>query len=134
MCDILSILRSPSPFSFFLPLLRSPFSYPFSLLPLFLSSLRYHVRWWFVSRVQEFANLSILRGTPFITWYYRAMGASIGKRVFMNNNISAEGFDLITLGDDVTINIEAEIKCSVIEVSLIYSLRTNWFICSSYYL
>jgi hypothetical protein len=84
--------------------------------------------------VQEFANLSILRGTPFITWYYRAMGASIGKRVFMNNNISAEGFDLITLGDDVTINIEAEIKCSVIEVSLIYSLRTNWFICSSYYL
>ena len=43
------------------------------------------------------------------------MGASIGKRVFMNNNISAEGFDLITIGDDVTINIETEIKCSVVE-------------------
>ena len=43
------------------------------------------------------------------------MGASIGRNVFMNTAINAEGFDLISIGDNVSLNTDVRIKCSIIQ-------------------
>ncbi|MBA2710219.1 MAG: amino acid adenylation domain-containing protein [Tatlockia sp.] len=53
-------------------------------------------------------------GTPFISMLYRAYGAKIGKRVFIDSSDFGE-FDLVTIGDDVCINYEAVIQTHLYE-------------------
>lgn len=45
----------------------------------------------------------LLRGTPFICWYFRLLGTRIGKRVFLDTTDITE-FDLVELGDDAALN------------------------------
>lgn len=56
----------------------------------------------------------IILGTPFVGFLYRAMGAKIGKRVFINTEGFAE-FDLITIGDEVCINRDTLIQTHLYE-------------------
>lgn len=56
----------------------------------------------------------LILGTPFIAVLYRAMGAKIGKRVFINTEGFAE-FDLINIGDDVCINRDTLIQTHLYE-------------------
>ena len=56
----------------------------------------------------------LILGTPFICYLYRAMGAKIGKRVFINTEAFAE-FDLISVGDDVCINKDTLIQTHLYE-------------------
>ncbi|MFI4919270.1 MAG: Pls/PosA family non-ribosomal peptide synthetase [Legionellales bacterium] len=56
----------------------------------------------------------LILGTPFISILYRAMGAKIGKRAFINTEGFAE-FDLITIGDDVCINKDSLIQTHLYE-------------------
>jgi non-ribosomal peptide synthetase-like protein len=56
----------------------------------------------------------IILGTPFVCILYRAMGAKIGKRVFINSEGFAE-FDLITIGDEVCINRDSLIQTHLYE-------------------
>jgi len=53
-------------------------------------------------------------GTPFISILYRAMGAKIGKRAYINTEGFAE-FDLITIGDEVCINKDSLIQTHLYE-------------------
>lgn len=56
----------------------------------------------------------LILGTPFMGFLYRAMGAKIGKRTFINTEGFAE-FDLINIGDEVCINRDTLIQTHLYE-------------------
>ena len=58
--------------------------------------------------------VSILQGTPFICWVFRAMGARIGKRVYLETTDITE-HDLVRLGDDVCVNADATLQTHLFE-------------------
>ena len=76
----------------------------------------YHVRWWFVRQLLRISAAIMFKQTCFAPLIYRCMGAKVGKRVFLGSSsyVTSE-FDLIEVGDDTTINEEAELKCHQIK-------------------
>ncbi|EIE23140.1 hypothetical protein COCSUDRAFT_47508 [Coccomyxa subellipsoidea C-169] len=73
--------------------------------PLPMFSLEF-ARWWLVSRLVHVTTIVFaehLRGTPFLTWWYRALGARIGKGGYIDS-LDVCDFDLITIGDNVVVN------------------------------
>lgn len=56
----------------------------------------------------------IIVGTPFVGMLFRAMGAKIGKKVFINTEGFAE-FDLISIGDEACINRDTLIQTHLYE-------------------
>jgi len=66
----------------------------------------YYLRFWIVKKYVDLVPLSLLSGTPFINYYYRWMGAKIGKNVYMGSD-RLRMFDLISIGDDSSIAKEA---------------------------
>jgi len=58
--------------------------------------------------------LGMLRGTPFISWALRAFGMKIGRRCYIDTTWYTE-FDLIEIGDDVTLNESANIQTHLFE-------------------
>jgi len=58
--------------------------------------------------------LGMLRGTPFISWALRAFGMKIGRRCYIDSTWYTE-FDLIAIGDDVTLNESANIQTHLFE-------------------
>ncbi len=55
-----------------------------------------------------------LEGTPFLPWFFRLLGAKIGRRAWMETTALTE-FDLITIGDDVALNHDATIQTHLFE-------------------
>ncbi len=55
-----------------------------------------------------------LQGTPLLPWFFRLLGAKIGRRVFMETTALTE-FDLITIGDDVALNHDATVQTHLFE-------------------
>ena len=55
-----------------------------------------------------------LTGTPFICWYFRLLGARIGRRVYMETSDLSE-FDLVTIGDEAAINSDATLQTHLFE-------------------
>jgi non-ribosomal peptide synthetase-like protein len=55
-----------------------------------------------------------LSGTPFICWYFRALGARIGRRVYMETSDLTE-FDLVQVGDEATLNADCTIQTHLFE-------------------
>jgi non-ribosomal peptide synthetase-like protein len=60
----------------------------------------------------------MLRGTPFICWALRAFGMKIGQRCYIDSTWYTE-FDLIEIGDDVTLNESANIQTHLFEDRII---------------
>ncbi|MBC7473526.1 MAG: amino acid adenylation domain-containing protein [Candidatus Sericytochromatia bacterium] len=58
--------------------------------------------------------LNILRGTPFISWCLRILGAKIGKRVFLDSTFISE-FDLVSLGDESAVNFNSTMQTHLFE-------------------
>ena len=58
--------------------------------------------------------VSILQGTPFICWVFRAMGARIGRRVYLETRDITE-HDLVRLGDEVCVNADATLQTHLFE-------------------
>ena len=58
--------------------------------------------------------VSILQGTPFICWVFRAMGARIGRRVYLETTDITE-HDLVRLGDEVCVNADATLQTHLFE-------------------
>lgn len=56
----------------------------------------------------------MLMGTPLAPWYYRALGARIGKRAWLGSSHFTE-YDLVEIGDDVCIDEEATIQTHLFE-------------------
>ncbi len=55
-----------------------------------------------------------LSGTPFICWYFRLLGARIGRRVYMGTSDLSE-FDLVEIGDEATLNADCTIQTHLFE-------------------
>ena len=56
----------------------------------------------------------LVLGTPLAPWFFRLLGAKIGKRVFMDTTSLTE-FDLITIGDDVCLNQDSVVQTHLFE-------------------
>jgi acetyltransferase-like isoleucine patch superfamily enzyme len=55
-----------------------------------------------------------IRGTPFICWWYRLLGAKIGKNVWMETAMITEA-DLLTIGDDCAIRADCTLQTHLFE-------------------
>lgn len=58
--------------------------------------------------------LDLLAGTPFICWFFRLLGAKIGRRVYLDTTELTE-FDLIRIGDDVVVNLDCTLQTHLFE-------------------
>ncbi|MBF0542844.1 MAG: amino acid adenylation domain-containing protein [Candidatus Riflebacteria bacterium] len=56
----------------------------------------------------------MLRGTPFISWFFRLLGAKIGARVYIETTSLTE-FDLISIGDDASLNQDSVVQTHLFE-------------------
>ncbi|MBA3828996.1 MAG: amino acid adenylation domain-containing protein [Taibaiella sp.] len=68
----------------------------------------YYFRFWFVKKFIEAIPLTLLSGTPFLAAYFRAMGAKIGRRVYLGTD-RIRIFDLTTIGDGSSVLKEANL-------------------------
>jgi non-ribosomal peptide synthetase-like protein len=72
----------------------------------------------FVNALYEFmlAPLALepLHGTPFLPWYFRLLGARIGRRTYFHSTGLIE-FDLAEVGDDAVVNEEAVLQTHLFE-------------------
>jgi non-ribosomal peptide synthetase-like protein len=55
-----------------------------------------------------------LAGTPFLCWYFRLLGAKIGRRVYMETTDLTE-FDLVRIGDEAALNADCTIQTHLFE-------------------
>jgi len=55
-----------------------------------------------------------LTGTPFVCWYFRLLGAKIGRRVYMETTDFSE-FDLARIGDDASLNADCTAQTHLFE-------------------
>ena len=58
--------------------------------------------------------IGALTGTPFIGWYFRLLGARIGRRVYMETTDLSE-FDLVSIGDEAMLNADCTIQTHLFE-------------------
>ena len=58
--------------------------------------------------------LDLLAGTPYICMFFRLLGSSIGRRVYLDTTELTE-FDLIHIGDDVAINLDCTLQTHLFE-------------------
>ena len=58
--------------------------------------------------------IGALTGTPFVCWYFRLLGAKIGRRVYMETTDLSE-FDLVRIGDEATLNADCTIQTHLFE-------------------
>jgi len=63
----------------------------------------YYFRWWFTTTIEAAVPVGYLTGTPLLNIYLRLMGAKIGPNVHLATD-SFASFDLLTIGEDTTIN------------------------------
>lgn len=72
-----------------------------------------HFRHWLVDRVLAIAPVESLRGTPLLNVYLRLLGARVGRGVMVaTTNLNA--FDLIAVGDDTTLSVDAQVRPAII--------------------
>lgn len=72
----------------------------------------FYVRNWLVQQTVRLVPWRALEGTAFQLMALRALGAHIGDRVHIHRgvNLLAGGWDLLTIGDDVTISQDASLQ------------------------
>ncbi len=74
----------------------------------------YYFRFWLVRAVMRAAPVRHLSGTPFLVFYYRLMGARIGRNVFLGSQLVTT-CDLLEIGDDSSIGMESGLDGSTVE-------------------
>jgi non-ribosomal peptide synthetase-like protein len=58
--------------------------------------------------------VDMLRGTPFINWYFRLMGCKIGRQVYIDTTDITE-FDTILIGNDAALNADCGLQTHLFE-------------------
>ena len=58
--------------------------------------------------------VEVLKGTPFVCWFFRLLGTRIGRRVYLDTTDITE-HDLVSLGDDVAVNADATLQTHLFE-------------------
>jgi hypothetical protein len=70
-----------------------------------------HCRWWIVEQIVNIAGKGIFKddipiiGTQLVRLYYVMMGATIGSNVKIHKDAKLGQADLLTIGDDVAIDV-----------------------------
>ena len=72
----------------------------------------FFTRHWIVTSVARLVPWSLLAGTPLAPIALRALGAQVGRRVHVHRgvNLSRGGWDMLTIGDDVTLSQSASLR------------------------
>ena len=72
----------------------------------------FYIRNWIVQHMARLVPWSLFEGTAFEVAALRALGARIGRRVHIHRgvNLRQGGWDLLEIGDDVTIGQEASLR------------------------
>lgn len=79
----------------------------------------YYFRWWLVSKLHGASGLGVFAGTPLAGWYFKVMGAKIGKNCTfdsMDNSI----FDLLTVGDESSLGSDSQFLGYKIEDGMLH--------------
>jgi non-ribosomal peptide synthetase-like protein len=74
----------------------------------------YYFRWWLVRSLLSAIPTGYLAGTPLLNWYYRLLGAKIGKDVYLGSD-EVFSFDLISVGDSSSIGTETTLLGYTVE-------------------
>ncbi|HEV8638423.1 MAG TPA: amino acid adenylation domain-containing protein, partial [Chloroflexota bacterium] len=74
----------------------------------------YYLRCWLVQHVQMLTPLQWLAGTPLMPVYCRLMGARVGTNCHIDT-IFIHAFDLLTIGDSTSINLDAQLAGYTVE-------------------
>ena len=69
----------------------------------------YYWRWWLVTRFLAATPTTYMVGTPWLRIYLRLMGARIGSDVHFASD-SVRAFDLLTVGPDASIGVDARLE------------------------
>jgi non-ribosomal peptide synthetase-like protein len=79
----------------------------------------FYIRFWFVSRLMDLVPTRIMRGTPFLTWYYRLLGAKIGRNVHMGSD-RFRVCDMISIGNNTCINADAHLMAYKVSNGMVH--------------
>ena len=73
---------------------------------------RFYVRHWIVQRAVSRVPCWLFEGTEYQAMFLRSLGARIGRRVHFHRgvDIATGGWDLLTIGDDVTLAQDASLR------------------------
>jgi non-ribosomal peptide synthetase-like protein len=74
----------------------------------------YYLRFWFVCRIMDLVPTRLMRGTPILCWYYRLLGARIGKHAHLGSD-RFRICDMISIGNNSSIN--SDVHCMAYTVS-----------------
>jgi non-ribosomal peptide synthetase-like protein len=66
----------------------------------------YYWRFWLVRQVLAFVPVTLLTGSPLLNWYCRALGAKIGKDVYIGTT-DLLAYDLLSIGDGSSIGADS---------------------------
>jgi len=77
----------------------------------------FHVRNWLVQQVARSIPWGLLQDTVFTAWVLRALGAKVGRRLHAHRGVDLArgGWDLLELGDDVTLCQDAALRLVELE-------------------
>lgn len=78
----------------------------------------YYVRFWFFKKLLQATPVRLMAGTPLLPFFYRAMGAKIGRNVILEN-AEIVTFDLLEIGDNTTIGVNSNLDGSWVEDGLL---------------
>lgn len=84
----------------------------------------YYFRFWLARKIQATMPLTYLRGTTLLPIYYRLMGAKIGSNVYLGTQ-NMFAYDLLTIGDDTSIGIDAQLLGYHIENGMLHIGTTS---------
>ncbi|MGO8929448.1 MAG: Pls/PosA family non-ribosomal peptide synthetase [Limisphaerales bacterium] len=74
----------------------------------------FYFRWWFTTTIEAAVPVGYLTGTPLLNIYLRLMGAKIGPNVYLGSDSFAI-YDLLTIGEDSSINADSNLLGYTIE-------------------
>lgn len=79
------------------------------------------IQWGITGYLTLFAHavfVQFLKGSPYIVWWYRGLGAKIGRRVNLQTTFVSD-WDLLEIGDDTTFGGESAVIAHVLEANQI---------------
>jgi len=74
----------------------------------------YYCRWWVVNLFQHLSWSHMFAGTPLMSLYFRAMGASVGPRCTILTPVGS-AYDLVTIGEGSTVGTETHLSAYRVE-------------------
>jgi non-ribosomal peptide synthetase-like protein len=78
----------------------------------------FYFRWWFTTTIEAAVPVGYLAGTPLLNIYLRLMGAKIGPNVHLESD-SFASFDLVSIGEDSSINADSNLLGYTVEDGLL---------------